>query len=672
MKEALRAVKFTVPTSHSIADTGATSIFVMAGTPMNNVRTTAAPLSINLPNGGIVKSTHVCDIIIPGLPKILTGHIVPGLAMASLLGIRVLCKAGCEVTFTDATCEVKYDNKIILQGAKDPSTDLWTLPITHEAIQAQINNMVGKDQSDQKNPNHVSVAAFTHSIRTRENAVKFAHQSLGNPKISTLLKALKKNFLKGCPNMTIELVNKYLNASPATTKGHMKRPKKGIRSTTPRPNKNATVVPLPDPILPLFDRPPQFQGPAYGAQRTIISDDDDSDVDHTIANVFCFGAFADKVSGVVYNDLTGNFPFMSLDGSVCFFVLYHYETNAILATPIAGLDDKSIFNAYKTHFEMLESKGYKPKVNVMDNQATKFIKKFLTEKECKLQLVEPHNHRVNAAERAIQTFKDAFIATLATTDADFPLQLWDKLAPQVQDTLNLLRASRVNPEVSAYEALNGPYDWGRYPLAPPGCKAVIYEAPAVRGSWAARGTDAWLLGPSKDHYRCNIYYVPETSAYRISGSAELFPQHCQLPNLTPHEHIEALTLELTNEAREAATTPKGKALIKLLRTHLDAILEPPITEPQQRVTPPEPQQRVTPPAPNTPGPLQRVTNNPAIIQARNPTAKRSLLKTARTHRRVTRGNTPGQCRQSHATRSQALLRMMDPKQQPDVHHVQDP
>jgi hypothetical protein len=151
-------------------------------------------------------------------------------------------------------------------------------------------------------------------------------------------------------------------------------------------------VPLPEPILPLFDRPPQFQGPAYGAQRTIISDDDDSNVDHTIANVFCFGAFADKVSGVVYNDLTSNFPFMSLDGSVCFFVLYHYETNAILATPIAGLDDKSIFNAYKTHFEMLESKGYKPKVNVMDNQATKFIKKFLTEKECKLQLVEPHNH----------------------------------------------------------------------------------------------------------------------------------------------------------------------------------------------------------------------------------------------------------------------------------------
>lgn len=59
---------------------------------------------------------------------------------------------------------------------------------------------------------------------------------------------------------------------------------------------------------------------------------------------------------------------------------------------------------------MLEAKGYKPKVNVTDNQAAKYIKKNLTKKRCKLQLVEPHNHHVNAAKRAIQTFMDAFIS----------------------------------------------------------------------------------------------------------------------------------------------------------------------------------------------------------------------------------------------------------------------
>ncbi len=141
-------------------------------------------------------------------------------------------------------------------------------------------------------------------------------------------------------------------------------------------------------------------------------------------------------------------------------------------------------------FESLEAKVYKPKMNVMDNQATKYIKQFLTKKKCNLLVVKPHNHHVNAAEHAIQTFKDAFIAALATTDCKFPLQLWDKLAPRVQDTLNLLRTSRINPNVSAYEALNGPYNWDCYPLTPPKCKEVIYKAPAVHGSWASRGIDA--------------------------------------------------------------------------------------------------------------------------------------------------------------------------------------
>jgi hypothetical protein len=68
----------------------------------------------------------------------------------------------------------------------------------------------------------------------------------------------------------------------------------------------------------------------------LIRIDDDN---KTIANIFCFGAFADKTSGIVYHNLTGLFPFISLDGSMCFFVLYHYESNCILATPISGLDD---------------------------------------------------------------------------------------------------------------------------------------------------------------------------------------------------------------------------------------------------------------------------------------------------------------------------------------------
>jgi hypothetical protein len=286
--------------------------------------------------------------------------------------------------------------------------------------------------------------------------VKFAHQSLCNPKISTLLKATGQGFLKGCPYISKRLILKYLNPRPATAKGHMKHPRHGIRSTTPKArNTPAPIVPvITFPAIPesVHSKDTSVHNkpiPNNGANKPhlIIS----KDKEESIANMFVFSAFADKNNGFVYHDLTGLFPFMSLGGSVCFFVLPK--------TPITGLDDISIFNAYKKKFEELAAKGFKPKLNVMDNQATKHIKKFLTDNKCKLQLIEPHNHCVNAAEHAIQTFKDTFIVALATTNSNFPLQLWDRIIPQVQDTLNLMSASRINPNISAYKALNGLYDW---------------------------------------------------------------------------------------------------------------------------------------------------------------------------------------------------------------------
>jgi len=251
------------------------------------------------------------------------------------------------------------------------------------------------------------------------------------------------------------------------------------------PNKQVIPAIAQLPNTPLLHIPEFLANNAPPAlhQPNLIIDDK---IEESITNAFAFGAFANKTRAIVYHDLTRSFPFMSLNRSVCFFVLYHYESNIILATPLKGLDDVSIFNTYKTHFNDLTSKGFKPKLNVMDNQATKHIKQFLTKQDCRLQLVEPHNHRINAAEQAIQTFKNAVIATLATTDSEFPLQLWDKLTPQVQDMLNLMRASRINPTISTYEALNGPYNWNRYPLAPLGCKAVIYKSGNTRGSWASR------------------------------------------------------------------------------------------------------------------------------------------------------------------------------------------
>ncbi len=124
----------TIAPNHVVADTGATSIFVMDGVNAVNRHVATKPLTANLPDGRKVKSMHACNIDILGLPVTLTGHIISDLKTASLIGIHPLCKVGCKVIFDNEKCDIMYEGRVILRGYKDPSMDLWTLPITNEGM----------------------------------------------------------------------------------------------------------------------------------------------------------------------------------------------------------------------------------------------------------------------------------------------------------------------------------------------------------------------------------------------------------------------------------------------------------------------------------------------------------------------------------------------------------
>jgi hypothetical protein len=372
---------FQLPMKYAIADLGATQIFVMVGTPVINKRPTTRPLRVALAANCQVMSTHMCDIKIDGLPATLTGHIIPNLSIALLFGIRILTEAGWDITFTKGDCIIKYNRKIILLGEKDPSTDLWTLPLgSHGMISQHAMSTLLSAAPDFANAHAqpaVQIAFFAHTVQTKANSICFAHQSLCSPRISTLLKAIKRGYLKGCPNLTAHGVNKYLNPSPATAKGHMKRPRQGIRSTR-------WVPPVPSPSVVQSRIVPEAIHP-IAHTHVHVMDNDDKDLEDSIhmhvphtnviksdddsnGNVFVFAAFADKRNGTLYSNLTGAFPFMSLEGNAYFLVVYHYKTNAIMAVPIANFIDDAILKAFHQQFELLESKGHKIQLNVMDNQ----------------------------------------------------------------------------------------------------------------------------------------------------------------------------------------------------------------------------------------------------------------------------------------------------------------
>ncbi len=176
--------------------------------------------------------------------------------------------------------------------------------------------------------------------------------------------------------------------------------------------------------------------------------------------------------------------------------------------------------------------GLRPKLQKLDNEASTALQHAMRDEKIDFQLVPPHVHRRNAAERAIRTFKNHFIAGLCSVDPHFPLQLWDRLLPQASTTLNLLRPSRLNPRLSAEAQLNGAFDFNRTPLAPPGTKVIVHETSSVRRTSAPHGVDGWYIGASPNHYRCWRVFIPQTASERNSDTIEFFPATVPMPQLS--------------------------------------------------------------------------------------------------------------------------------------------
>ena len=129
-----------------------------------------------------------------------------------------------------------------------------------------------------------------------------------------------------------------------------------------------------------------------------------------------------------------------------------------------------------------------------------------------------YKNRNNQAERTIQIFKSHFKAALAMVDPNFPLSKWDRLIPQDNLTLNLLRSVRSNPKLSAYSYVYGTFNFMATLLALPRTKVVAHIHPDNRGLWELNGKVGWYVGPALNHYHClEVYFLRtcETRYYDI-------------------------------------------------------------------------------------------------------------------------------------------------------------
>ena len=131
----------------------------------------------------------------------------------------------------------------------------------------------------------------------------------------------------------------------------------------------------------------------------------------------------------------------------------------------------------------LKTRGHVINHQVLDNEASKEYRRHVTNIwAATYQLVPPDVHRCNIAKRAIRTFKAHFLNILDGIPPSFPNYLWEKLLPQTELYLNLLRQSTVAPLLSAWEDFNVPFNFDATPLGPIGCRVLIHNKPSTLSS----------------------------------------------------------------------------------------------------------------------------------------------------------------------------------------------
>ena len=360
-------------------------------------------------------------------------------------------------------------------------------------------------------PKEEKLNVIIRKHQTKLDLVKYLAACLFSPVKSTLLTAIKKQFLSSFPGLTSNLVKKHLPTLPATVMGHQNQQKQGLQSTS-SPNYESQLKSIRQKIKKLKNK-----YPGTSLDKLVQKDIEDdafpiSPVPNVKTNEVLYALIKeDNIEGAAF-DLTGRFPQRSSSGNQYILVGYHFDANYIEGIPLKSRAASVITSAWRELQNKFTLAGVAPKLWILDNETSGELKTAFKQAEVTFQLAPPHQHRTNPAERAIQTWKNHFKAGLATVDPDFPLGEWDRLIAQGNLTLNLLRGARANPKQSAWAYIHGTFNFLATPLAPPGTRTIAHIKPTVRGTWELNGESGWYVGPALDHYRCVTVYFPKTRA----------------------------------------------------------------------------------------------------------------------------------------------------------------
>jgi hypothetical protein len=262
--------------------------------------------------------SHTAELDIPELNATASkAHVSPGMDNHSLLSVGQLCDEGYIVTFKQASVTIcDFEKSQILSGPRDLNNGLWRINLK------QTNNHIPEP-----------IANKVYELRNTGALVHYLHKALFSPTKSAMLQAVKDGHLITWTGLTEDAINTHLKLTPATAMGHMKQRRQNIRSTS-----KATIEKQPTPDTDLGTKP------------------------HLV-----YAVVVDQ--GQLYTGLTGKFPVRSSKGNSYVMVCYVYGCNYVKVIPMKSRSASEWVKKYDTIHQELTVKGFKPKLQTLDNEA---------------------------------------------------------------------------------------------------------------------------------------------------------------------------------------------------------------------------------------------------------------------------------------------------------------
>ena len=483
-------------------DTGTTGNYITMHdmSILKDVRATRFGIKVKMPNGTVIKSTHVGLLPNEMIPlEARLCHIFPELTSESLISIGMLCDAGCEAKYTKDKVVITLGDEVIYQGGRSTDTRMWHIDLAQPTANNAANNVIRLD----------SEAEF----------VRFCHATYGSPAVSTFIQSVTKGFVR-IPGLTAAAIRRHPPNTMATAKGHLNQTRQGQRSTK---------------------------------TREVCDPSDEEDFHPTPSKIISYKIICKLVGRTLTNfsDLTGRFPVQAINGDSYMLVMYSEGANYIHIETMPNRSSEEYVKSFQRGYKFFADHGFKPEFERLDNEISADLIAFFATEKIGYQLSPPGMHRANKAERAIQTWKQHFISVLSTTDKDFPLNLWSELVPAGECTLNQMRSSGMTPNISAWDQMHGPYDFSKNPMVAAGMKVLCHNKPSQRGTWAAHGEPGFYLGAARKHYRSYDLWITRTKSHRVSDTVEWFPSDIRIPGASVAEEIARATQELTAAIKAA-------------------------------------------------------------------------------------------------------------------------